>query len=128
MNIPKKQNRRHRQRGFVLITMTAAAIALIGVMGLAIDAGRIFVVKNETQAYVDAASLAAALKLDGTSAGITNATNAATTLAEKWNVGTTTVASPTVEFATTSAGAWSTNPGGAGILYVRVTAQVQPTL
>ena len=40
------------------MTMAVTAIAMIGAMGLAIDLGHIFIVKNETQAYVDAAALA----------------------------------------------------------------------
>ncbi len=62
------------------MTMAICAIALIGVMGLAVDLGHIFIVKNETQAYVDAAAVAAALQMDGTSAGLTRANTAATGL------------------------------------------------
>src|SRR5438046_725991 len=52
-----------QQRGFVLITMAVAAVALIGVVGVAVDMGRMFIAKNETQSYCDAAALAAALAL-----------------------------------------------------------------
>ena len=121
-------NRPREERGFVLVAMAAAAIALIGVMGLAIDMGRMFIVKNEVQTFADAAAVAGALSLDGTSTGITNARTAATNMVDKWNFSTTTVSSPTVEFATSSSGTWSTNPAGAGILYVRVTATVTPNL
>jgi len=38
-----------RKRGFVLVTMAIAAIALIGMLGLAVDVGRMFIAKNETQ-------------------------------------------------------------------------------
>ena len=58
--------REGRERGFVLVTMAVAAIALIGVLGLAVDLGHMFISKNETQAYCDSAALAAALALDGT--------------------------------------------------------------
>ena len=61
MTVPQKSSRRKGQRGVILVVMTAAAIALIGAMGLAIDMGHIFIVKNETQAYVDAAAIAASL-------------------------------------------------------------------
>ena len=55
------------QRGFVLVTMAVAAIALIGVLGLAVDLGHMFISKNETQAYCDSAALAAAAEcLSGT--------------------------------------------------------------
>lgn len=81
------------------MTMAITAIAVIGAMGLAIDLGHIFIVKNETQAYVDAAALAAALQLDGTTAGITRANSAATNLSAHWNFDSATLSSPTVEFA-----------------------------
>jgi uncharacterized membrane protein len=79
------QSRNPSQRGFVLMTMAITAIALMGAMGLAIDLGHIFIVKNETQAYVDAAAIAAALQMDGTTAGITRAGSAATNLSASWN-------------------------------------------
>jgi Flp pilus assembly protein TadG len=62
--------RRGQRQGFVLVTMAIAAIALIAVLGLAVDVGRMFIAKNETQTYCDSASLAAALALDGTTTGI----------------------------------------------------------
>src|SRR5260370_25022933 len=58
------------ERGFVLIPMAIISVALIGVLGMAVDVGRAFIAKNETQAFCDAASMAAVLKLDGTSTGI----------------------------------------------------------
>jgi len=106
MTSPKKANRRLRQRGFVLVVMTASAIALVAAMGLAIDLGHIFIVKNETQTYVDAASIAAALQMDGTSAGITRADTAATSLSDAWNFSSTVLTSPTVEFGATTTGTW----------------------
>src|SRR5258707_1176714 len=116
---------RKNERGFVLILMTFAVIGLLGALGLAVDMGRVFIVKNETQHFCDAAALAASLQMDGTSTGITNATAAATGMADKYNFGTTTVSSPTVEFATTSSGTWTTNPGSpSGYLYVRVKSSV----
>jgi len=118
--------RKKGERGFVLITMAAAAIALIGALGLAVDMGHVFIIKNETQHFCDSAALAAALKLDGTSAGITAANSAATSLADNWNFGTTTVASPTVEYATTSGGTWTNAPPNppTNYLYARVKSSV----
>jgi Flp pilus assembly protein TadG len=118
--------RRPRQSGFVLIIMTAASIAMIGALGLAVDMGRVFIIKNETQHFCDAAALAAALQLDGTSAGVTLATSTATGMADKWNFGTTTVGSPTVEYATTSSGTWTNAPPNppTNYIYVRVKSSV----
>src|SRR5512140_2645672 len=104
------RRRRKRQQGFVLVTMAVATIAMMGVMGLAIDMGHLFIVKNETQAYVDAAAIAAALQLDGTSQGITDATSAASSMANKWNFSTTTVPTPTVEFSDSATGTWLASP------------------
>jgi hypothetical protein len=118
--------RRQKRSGFVLIIMTAASIAMVGALGLAVDMGRLFIIKNETQHFCDSAALAAALKLDGTSAGVTAATSAATSLADNWNFGTTTVSSPTVEYATTSSGTWTNAPPNppTNYLYVRVKSSV----
>ena len=102
--------RKGRERGFVLVTMAVAAIALIGVLGLAVDVGHMFIAKNETQAYCDSAALAAALVLDGTTNGITNANAAVTNSTNAWNFGTANVPSPTVTFATALTGPWQSNP------------------
>jgi len=122
---PRPGPRGHRERGFVLITMALAAFALIGVLGMAVDIGRMFIVKNETQAYCDSAALAAALALDGTTTGITNAQTAVTNSANTWNFDTTTISNPTVTFATTTAGPWVASPNPAtGYIYARVAATV----
>src|SRR5690242_12963020 len=94
--------RRERQRGFVLIIMTAAAIALMLAMGLAVDIGRMFIAKSETQIYVDSAALAACLQLDGTSNGIANAKTAVTNQTNTWNFNTQSMPAATVTFASTS--------------------------
>src|SRR3954447_4274517 len=106
MTVPHISSRRKTQRGMVLMTMAICAIALIGVMGLAIDLGHIFIVKNETQAYVDAAAIAAALQMDGTTAGITRAGNAATNMSAAWNFSSTKLTAPTVEYGATATGTW----------------------
>jgi Flp pilus assembly protein TadG len=120
-----KTRQNGQERGFVLVTMALAAVALIGVLGLAVDMGRMFIAKNETQAYCDSAALAAALALDGTTAGIINAQSAVANSTNTWNLDTTKVSNPTVTFATTIAGPWAASPNPAtGYIYVRVTATV----
>ncbi len=135
---------RRREQGFVLIVMGAAAFALMGAVGLAVDMGRIFIVKNETQAFCDSAAMAAALQLDGTSTGITNATNAVTSTTSnfyfgannKWNFDTTTVASPTVQFGASASGPWyadASGLSGAGVAldtvsYAQVSSSVSANL
>jgi Flp pilus assembly protein TadG len=117
------------RRGFVLITMGFTVVALIGVLGLAVDVGRMFIAKNETQAFCDAAALAAALSLDGTTVGITNAQAAVASSTNSWNLDTTTISNPTLTFATALAGPWVANPNPAtGYTYARVSTTVPVTL
>src|SRR5262245_37915260 len=127
MNLKKinLRNLRSREGGYVLMTMGVTAFGLFGVMGMAVDIGRLYIIKNETQAYCDAAALAAALQLDGTSQGITDATNAALAVGNKYNFDSTALTTQcvtsgsnqvttncvTVDFATTQGGTYSTNPG-----------------
>ena len=119
------QQTRRQERGFVLMTMGLAAFALLGTLGLAVDLGRTFVAKNETQAFVDAAAIAAVTKLDGTTTGITRARTAAGNTANAWNLHTTAVTNYTVDFGTTSEGPWVSSPSPAGgYLYARVRATV----
>lgn len=116
---------RKNQRGYVLVMMAGAGIALMGAVGLAVDLGRLYIHKQEAQSFADAAAIAAALELDGTQAGITRAKNAVTNSANTWNMNTTAVPSPTVEFATALDGTWAATPTSAtGITFVRV----KPTL
>jgi Flp pilus assembly protein TadG len=121
MRVAKTQ----RERGFVLITMAIVAIALIGALGMAVDVGRAFIAKNETQAFCDAASMAAVLKMDGTATGISNAKIVVANTTNAWNMDTTSMTNPTVDFATSATGPWSTNPSpAAGYTFARVQATV----
>ena len=77
------------------------SVVMVGMLGLTIDMGRAYIAKNELQAFADAASIAAALKLDGTSTGLTNADAAGNTgpvgpssLANGWYFAAQTVSSP----------------------------------
>src|SRR5437588_11496458 len=99
-----------RKRGFVLITMAVAAVAIVGALGMAVDVGRAFIAKNEVQTFCDAASMAAVLKMDGTATGISNAKTAVANTTNAWNMDTASVSNPTVDFATSASGPWSTNP------------------
>ena len=134
MTVPQTTSRSKNQRGIVLMTMAVCAIALIGAMGLAIDLGHIFIVKNETQAYVDAAAIAAALQMDGTTAGITRANTAATGLSAHWNFDSTTLSTPTVEFSSAATGATWYAPASVdstlapNMTYARVTKTVAPNI
>src|SRR5262249_53104630 len=117
--------RNTREGGYVLVTMGLTAFALLGAMGLAIDLGRMFIAKNETQAYCDSAAMAAVLKLNGAASGITAATNAVANSTNAWNLDTSQITNYTVDFATSKDGPWSTSPGNpANYTYARVQATV----
>jgi len=126
---PVLRGRKGRESGFVLITMAMASIAMLGILGVAVDIGRMFIAKNETQAYCDSAALAAALALDGTSTGISLAKTAVTNSANTWNLDTSKVTNPTVTFATSASGPWVSNPSPAtAYTYASVSATVPLTL
>ena len=59
--------------GFVLVTMSAGALAMTGVLGMAFDIGRMYIAKSELQTFADAAALAGTLRLNGQSSGIPRA-------------------------------------------------------
>ena len=64
-----------KEQGFVLVVTAALIVAVVGMAGLGVDLGRMYVARNELQSFTDSASIAAALQLDGTSSGITDAQN-----------------------------------------------------
>jgi hypothetical protein len=107
------------------MSVSAAAIVLIGSVGLAVDLGRMYITKGEAQTFVDSAALAAVLELDATQEGIDRARAAVSANANRTNFGTVQITNTVVEFATSSAGPWSANPGGApGYGFARVQATV----
>src|SRR5277367_4583387 len=82
-----------REHGFVLIATTIVLAILLGLAAIVVDAGRMYVIKSELQAFTDAASLYAAMQLDGSPAGIEKARKAALELTEgdramRWDFGT----------------------------------------
>src|SRR6266852_1826710 len=124
------------QKGFTLLATALCLVSLLGMLGLALDLGRVFITKNETQTFTDTAALAAALQLDGISF---TAANAAVTNNTKnqWNMATTIFTASgdsttiTTEFAKPQPGSdskqdnstWSAAPAtAAGYTFVRVTA------
>lgn len=68
-----------------IITGLALAV-LIGIVGLALDLGRMYVVKTELQNAADACALAAARELNGLSDALTRGENAGVTLAQRHRV------------------------------------------
>lgn len=70
---------RHHQKGAVVITVALLTLFLLGFIGIALDFGRLFVVKSELQTAMDSCALAAAQELDGTADALTRATSAGKT-------------------------------------------------
>ena len=106
----------------MLIAMSVALLAMLGVMGLAFDFGRIYIARNEAQVFTDAASMSAASKLDGTDQGLEGARQAVARLPMRWNLGTKSFTGVVVEFSLDRKH-WEQRPQTAGgIGYARVTA------
>ena len=55
----------NHQQGAIIVTVALAMLFLLGFMGIALDFGRLFIVKTELQTAMDSCALAAAQELDG---------------------------------------------------------------
>ncbi len=89
------------ERGFVLIVTGIAMTLLAGVAALAIDLGRIYVIRAELQSFTDAAALTAARDFDGSAASLARAKADAQKLAEgphamRWDMGSQPITHMTV--------------------------------
>lgn len=62
--------RRPKQQGFSLLMIAAMSVIMLGMLGLAFDCGRMFIVKNELQTFCDSAAIASVRSLDGTRSGV----------------------------------------------------------
>jgi len=115
------------QRGFVLIVTSIAMTLLLGLAGLAIDLGRMYVIRAELQSFTDAAALTAALELNGAASGLAKARTGATRLASgphamRWDLGTQTIANIATSFSADQVN-WQDQPKDPGACpYVRVIA------
>lgn len=74
-------NRKYRkplasQQGAVIVTVALVLFFLLGFMGIALDFGRLFIVKSELQTAMDSCALSAARELDGRAGALSRATNA----------------------------------------------------
>ena len=124
-NFSKRSGRRSRQRGYVLIALSLGLVFLLGMAGLAVDIGRMYVTKSEAQSFVDTAAFSAALQLDGTAAGIARAQNAVANDPKKWEFQNDTFTNVQTAFGTSATGPWVANPSPATNYYF---AQVQTTV
>lgn len=74
-----RRTTRHRQRGAVIITVALLLLFLLGFIGIALDFGKLFVVKGELQTAMDSCALAAAQELDLQPTAISRAKSAGLT-------------------------------------------------
>jgi len=102
--------RRSRQGGYVLIALSLGLVFILGMAGLAVDIGRMYVTKSEAQSFVDSAAFSAALQLDGTAAGIARAQTAVANNPKKWEFQNDSFTNVQTAFATSSTGPWVANP------------------
>lgn len=70
-----------RQHGAVILMVCFLLLLLLGFMGIALDFGRMFIVKTELQTAMDSCALAAAQELDGQANALTRARSAGLTAA-----------------------------------------------
>lgn len=70
---------RDRQKGAVIVTTALVLLFLMGFMGIAVDFGRLFVVKTELQTAMDSCALSAAQELDGATGALERASTAGRT-------------------------------------------------
>ena len=122
-----KSARRNSRKGFSLLLAGCCLTVIIGMFGLTVDLGRIYVVKSGIQAFADAAAMAAALRLNGTTNGVTSAQTIgiAGPGSNRWNFNSQNVPANnvTVTFGTTKDGPWlaaNSIGNGAGYRFVRV--------
>jgi Flp pilus assembly protein TadG len=78
----REMNVKRRQTGAVLVMVAILIVVLIGVAALALDVGRLLVLRTEMHNAVDAAALAAATELNGGADAQTRARHAAVSLLE----------------------------------------------
>jgi Flp pilus assembly protein TadG len=127
------RNRKRGEEGFSLVMIAVSAVVMIGMLGLAFDLGRMFIVRNELQTFVDAAAQAACKQMAGSQGSIQAAHTTATTgplsssAPNGWNFDTSAIANVTDTYATTFGGtydSYATASGGAtnNYRFVNVTA------
>jgi Flp pilus assembly protein TadG len=100
---------------------------LLGLAGLGIDIGRMYVIRAELQSFTDAAALSAALELNGTDSGLARARIGAGRLASgphamRWDMGTQPISNVATSFSSDQTN-WQEQPKQArDFRYVRVLA------
>lgn len=101
---------------------------LVAIAGLAIDIGRMYVIRAELQSFTDAAALGAAIELDSSDSGLARARSGATRFANgahamRWDMGTQPITNIVTSFSDDGK-TWqgqTTQPGEVHFVRVRVS-------
>ncbi len=131
-----RTGRRPDERGFALIATALGLLAVLGMAGVSVDLGRMYIAKSELMAYTDTAAMSAALQLDATAAGITRAQSAAAGMgaganAMGWDFAAKPITGASLQFAkglsaspnTPDPTTWDPNPANpVDYRFVQVTA------
>ncbi len=123
-----KGRNKHR-KGFTLVASAVCAVMVFGMAGLSIDVGRMYITKNEAQSYADSAALYAALQLDGSAQGVSNAESAVSSSTLRWNFATNSFTGTVVEYSADGSTNWKKaadleSSQKKNMRYVRVTPTV----
>lgn len=113
MRAAEIRNRKNR-RGFILVTAGVAALLLVGALGMAVDLGRMFIVRSEAQNFVDSMALEAAVELDGTSEGLARAAAVPAASKQKYDLGRYKFEQVDVTFGMSPEGPWQPAGSAAG--------------
>jgi Flp pilus assembly protein TadG len=117
------------RRGYVTIMFTLSLLLLLGVCGLAIDVGRMYVAKSEAQSFADIAALNAVAKLASSPGAFAEASSAAANTPANWNFGSSPFTNVVTTFGTSATDTFTTTPPAAGhqasdYIYALVTVHV----
>jgi len=115
-----------KNRGYILVALSLGMVFLLGMAGLAIDVGRMYITKSEAQSFADSAAFSAALQLDGTAAGVTRAQTAVSNDPKKWEFQNDAFTGVTTSFGSSAAGPFTTTPPNppSGFYFARVQTSV----
>lgn len=119
--------------------LALSSTVMFAMIGMAVDVGRMFIIKNELQTFADASALAACAKLDGSGSGVTLADAIATngplgtTVPNGWNFDTVAISNVTTSYAASldgeyDAGSTASSNDPNTYAFVKVTARATMSL
>lgn len=111
--------------GFVLIATVVSLAALIGLLGLALDLGQLYIIRSEAQTFTDSTALRAARELDGSLDGLDRARQAVSRTPMRWAMNTQLFTGSGVEFSRDNRDFTGQPASASEIRFVRVTAHIE---